>query len=347
MLKTLFRRLLATWQGKLSVLILTTLYGVTSLAPLLAPYDISQQHLQFSFHPPMTLKWFQNALYYRTYVRAKLPSVQYTPTQTYVPIQWWVPCKTYHVLGCIPCSHKLFGGDERYPFFLLGTDNLGRDFFSRLLFGGRISLSIGLVGVLITLWIGCFAGCIAGFLGGWCDFLTMRCVEFLMAIPSLYLLLALRASIGMHFSSSMAYFMIVTILACIGWTKIARVVRGMVAGLKTAAFVQAAQAMGQSTLQIFLKHFIPNLASYLLTAATLCIPSYILYEAALSFLGIGIQEPSTSWGLMLKYSQEDLKVFTLNLWWLLLPGIGISLTIIAFNLLGDALRDSMDPKLHT
>lgn len=323
---------------------LTILCAFLVLAPFLAPYEMTKQHLSFAFHPPMALKWHEGQLCYRTYQRVM--SVRYLPQSNYLPIRWWVPCHKYYLLGCLPCSHKLFGGQDEYPFFLLGTDNLGRDFFSRLLFGGRVSLSIGCLGMLITIVLGCIVGCLAGLLGGWCDVLLMRLVEFLMSIPSLYLLLALRASIGMQLSSMPSYVMMIILLACVGWTKSARVIRGMVLELKMSAFVQSSQAMGQSTLLIVLKHFIPNLASYLLTAMALYVPSYILYEAALSFLGIGIQEPSTSWGLMLKYTQEDLKVFTLNLWWLLLPGFCIALTVISFNLLGDVLRDSMDTTLN-
>lgn len=332
-------------QGCFAIIVLVMLYGLTFFAPLIAPYDTREQHLKLAFHPPMRLCWKNSRLCYYVYEKTNPALAQYSQTSKYCPIKFWVPCKPYKILGLIQIQHRLFSGEADHPCFLLGSDNLGRDCLSRLLWGGRVSLSIGIIGVSITLTIGCFIGCLAGYFGGWIDVFCMRFIEFLMAIPSLYLLLALRASLGSHFNSAETYLMIVTLLACIGWTKIARVVRGIVASLKHRAFVQAAQAMGQNTFCLLKKHFLPNLVSYLLAAATLCIPHYILYEAALSFLGLGIQEPSASWGLMLKYTQEDLKVFTLNFWWLLIPGIGIATTIVAFNLLGDTIRDLVDPNI--
>ena len=173
----------------------------------------------------------------------------------------------------------------------------------------------------------------------------MRAVEFLMAIPGLYLLLALRSTLAPHFESAQMYLLIVVILAFIGWAGTARIIRGLALSLRNRPFVLAAECMGQSTGKILIKHILPNLASYLLVAATLSIPAYILGEAALSFLGLGIQEPSASWGLMLSQAQNDMKVFMLNFWWLLTPGAAIFITVIAFNVLGDVLRDIVDPRM--
>jgi peptide/nickel transport system permease protein len=249
-------------------------------------------------------------------------------------------------MGIFPCRHRLWGPTEGQPFFLLGSDVLGRDVFSRLLFGSRISLGVGWIGVTVTLVMGFTVGGLAGYWGGRWDFLSMRLVEFLMAIPALYLLLALRSSVGVRFDSAHSYMMTVGLLSWIGWASTARVVRGMAVSLAQRSFIAAAQALGQSPLKILYQHFLPNLSSYLLVAATLSIPGYILGEAALSFLGLGIQEPSASWGLMLKQTQEDLKVFMRNFWWLLSPGVAIFLTVMAFNLLGDVLRDAIDPKMR-
>jgi peptide/nickel transport system permease protein len=231
-------------------------------------------------------------------------------------------------------------------FYLLGSDSTGRDVFSRLLYGSRISLTIGLVGIGITLVMGFLIGGLAGYFGGGFDFWAMRLVDFLLAMPTLYLLLALRAALAEKFASSEMYLMIIVILSLIGWAGPARVLRGMSLSLREQPFVTAAEAMGQSTGKILFKHFLPNLAGYLLVAATLSIPSYILGEAALSFLGLGIQEPSASWGLMLTQAQ-DMKVMMLNFWWMLLPGVAIFVTVISFNLIGDALRDIVDPKMKT
>jgi peptide/nickel transport system permease protein len=188
-------------------------------------------------------------------------------------------------------------------------------------------------------------GGVAGYFGGRVDFLAMRGVEFLMAIPGLYLLLALRSTLAPHFDSAQMYLLIVIILAFIGWAGTARIIRGLSLSIRGRQFVLAAEAMGQSTFKILVKHILPNLTSYLLVAATLSIPGYILGEAALSFLGLGIQEPSASWGLMLSHAQNDMKVFMLNFWWLLTPGVAIFVTVIAFNVLGDALRDIVDPRM--
>ena len=216
--------------------------------------------------------------------------------------------------------------------------------FSRLLYGARVSLSIGFVGIAITMVLGFLVGGLAGYFGGAFDFIAMRFVEFLMAIPSLYLLLAMRSALAPHFDSAQMYIMIVIILSALGWAGTARVIRGMSLSLANTQYVQAAKAMGESPVKIIVKHFLPNVLSYLIVAATLSIPAYVLGEAALSFLGLGIQEPSASWGLMLAQAQNDTKVLMLGFWWMLTPGIAIFTTVICFNILGDILRDIADPK---
>ena len=227
---------------------------------------------------------------------------------------------------------------------LLGTDELGRDVFSRLLYGARVSLSIGFIGIGITMVIGFIVGGLSGYFGGAFDFVSMRFIEFLMAVPGLYLLLAMRSALAPHFDSAQMYLMIVIILSFFGWAGTARVIRGMSLSLSKSQYVQAAKAMGESPLKIIIKHFLPNVLSYLIVGATLSIPGYILGEAALSFLGLGIQEPSASWGLMLAQAQNDTKVLMLGFWWLLCPGVAIFAAVLAFNILGDILRDIADPK---
>lgn len=234
----------------------------------------------------------------------------------------------------------------RPRIYLLGSDSTGRDVFSRLLYGSRISLTIGLVGISITTALGFLIGGLSGYFGGRFDFVAMRGVEFLMAIPGLYLLLALRSALApyfVQFGSDAMFLLIVAILSLIGWAGAARVLRGLSLSLSRQQFVLAAESMGQRPLAILCKHILPNLASYLLVAAMLSIPGYILGEAALSFLGLGIQEPAASWGLMLSQTQ-DVKVFYLNFWWLLSPGAAIVVTVMAFNVLGNSLRDIIAPK---
>lgn len=230
--------------------------------------------------------------------------------------------------------------------YLLGSDSTGRDVFSRLLYGSRVSLTIGIIGISITMLLGFLVGGLSGYFGGRFDFFAMRGVEFLMAIPGLYLLLALRSALAPYFvelGSDKMFLLIIVILSLVGWAGAARILRGLSLALSRQQFVLAAESMGQSPLKILFRHILPNLSSYLLVAATLSIPGYILGEAALSFLGLGIQEPATSWGLMLSQAQ-DIKVFYLNFWWLLSPGAAILVTVMAFNILGDNLREIISPK---
>jgi peptide/nickel transport system permease protein len=267
------------------------------------------------------------------------------------PIRWFAKSKPYKLLGFIPMDRKLFQletGDPSARIYVLGSDDTGRDIFSRLLHGSQVSLSIGFIGISITLILGFIVGSLSGYFGGTVDFLSMRLVELLMSIPGLYLLLALRSAlISPDFSPTQVYIVIVVILSVIGWAGTARIIRGMTLSIRNRPFVLAAESMGQSVPLILIKHILPNIASYLLVAATLAIPGYILSEAALSFLGLGISEPSASWGLMLKQSQGNMIVFFMNFWWMLTPGFAIFVTVIAYNVLGDVLRDIVDPKMQT
>ena len=229
---------------------------------------------------------------------------------------------------------------------MLGSDETGRDIFSRLIIGSKVSLSIGVIGISITLVLGFIIGSIAGYYGGKADFLTMRLVELLMSIPSLYLLLALRSVfMDPNLSSLQIYSLIIVILSVIGWAATARIIRGMTLSLRNRSFIKAAESYGVPVWKILIRHILPNIASYLIVAATLSIPGYILAEAALSFLGLGITEPSVSWGLMLKQSQGNMIVFFMNFWWVLIPGLAIFLTAVCYNILGDVLRDIVDPKI--
>lgn len=345
----LFKELLRRPAGLIALLVLALLYSSALLAPFLAPYLPSQQSLEHSFHPPTRLFWKTGQLHGQIYKNIDPSSARYEPVpgQSF-PIKIFAKGYNYHLLGFIPMERHLLLPDTDNPnarLYLLGSDSTGRDVFSRLLYGAQISLSIGLIGIAITMVMGFTVGGLAGYFGGRVDFFAMRCVEFLMAIPALYLLLALRATLAPHFESAQMYLLIVVILALIGWASTARIIRGLALSLRHRPFVLAAESMGQSTTKILFKHILPNLTSYLLVAATLSIPAYILGEAALSFLGLGIQEPSASWGLMLSQAQGDMKVFMLNFWWLLTPGAAIFITVIAFNVLGDALRDIVDPQM--
>ena len=258
------------------------------------------------------------------------------------PIKFFAKSWDYKLLWLFPTNIHLFGTDQPSKLLLFGADRYGRDVFSRILAGSRISMSIGLLAILITFSLGLSIGGAAGYFGGITDEILMRVTEVLMSIPSFYLLISLRAILPTSIPSHMTYLLIVVILSFIGWPGMSRVIRGMVLGLKETEFVQAAVAMGYPSSRVILRHIIPNTATYIIVAATLSIPGYILGEAGLSFLGLGITEPSASWGLMLSQAQS-IKAMT-EAPWLLIPGIFIFIVVMGFNLLGDAVRDALDPR---
>jgi peptide/nickel transport system permease protein len=342
LLKQVFSRPL----GCISATVLLSLYAAAVCANFLAPYSTNEQDLTRTYHPPTQIIWGEGGLRVQAYALVDPTEARYAPIagQSY-PLKLWSRGFEYKILGLFTSDRHLFTvADPGGRVYLLGSDSTGRDVFSRLVFGARVSLFIGLLGISITTIIGFLVGGLSGYFGGRLDFWAMRVVEFMMAMPGLYLLLALRSALAPHFASDQMFFVIVVMLALIGWAGTARVLRGMTLAIRQNQYVMAAESMGQHPLVILRKHVLPNLLSYLLVAATLSIPGYVLGEAALSFLGLGIQEPSASWGLMLSQAQ-DVKVFYLNFWWLLTPGAAIFITVIAYNVLGDVLRDLVDPKL--
>ncbi len=350
--KNLLGQVLRRPMGMAAILVLMGLYGSALFAPFLSPYPISKQSLETPYHPPSGYTFVDGNLHVKLYEKSAVGSATYVEKEgETAALKFFAKGEPYQLFGLIPMERKLFqieSDDASARVYLLGSDDTGRDIFSRLLNGAQISLSIGLIGISITLIIGFIVGALAGYYGGAVDFIAMRFVELLMSVPALYLLLALRSAlISPDFSSAQVFVVIIVILSIIGWAGTARIIRGMTLSIRNRSFVLAAESMGQSVPRILVKHILPNLASYLLVAATLAIPGYILAEAALSFLGLGISEPSASWGLMLKQSQGNMIVFFMNFWWMLTPGIAIFITVIAYNVLGDVLRDVVDPKMKT
>ncbi len=337
-------------RGAAALAVLAAMYAAAIFAPFLAPYSPTRQCLDKSFHPPTGFFFKDGSLWAKVYRNADPSAAKYEPIEGEgLRVKFFTVDKNsdYKIFGTIPFKLRLFGADsdqEDARIFLLGSDSTGRDVFSRMLYGARVSLSIGFIGIAITMVVGFLVGGLSGYFGGAFDFISMRLVEFLMAIPSLYLLLAMRSALAPHFDSAQMYLMIVIILSLFGWASTARVIRGMSLSLAQRQYVLAAKSMGEGPVKIIIKHFLPNVLSYLIVSATLSIPAYILGEAALSFLGLGIQEPSASWGLMLAQAQSDTKVLMLGFWWLLLPGAAIFATVLTFNMLGDVLRDIADPR---
>ncbi len=241
------------------------------------------------------------------------------------------------------CDRHLFGALDSGKINLLGTDEQARDQFSRLLYGGRVSLSIGLLGVAISFPLGMLVGGISGYFGGWVDGILMRGVEVLMTIPSIYLIVALAKVLPDTLSSSDRFILIVLITSLVSWTSLARVIRGEVLSLKQREFVQAARAVGGQPLYIIVRHILPQTATFVIISATLSIPSFIGAESVLSLIGLGIQQPDPSWGNLLSLA-TNASILVFQPWLLWPPAILIILTVLSFNLLGDALRDALDPR---
>jgi peptide/nickel transport system permease protein len=323
--------------------ILVALYAVSLLAGFVAPYDYERMDREGLFHPPtgFTVKGWRLAVK-RYELSAETGKYRAVPGDARA-LRFLVRGDEYRLFFFIPCRIHLFGtGDPKYPVYLAGTDEYGWDVFSRLLYGSQISLSIGLIGILITFCLGMMVGGISGYFGGLPDDIIMRFCELIMSVPALYLIMALRAAFPPSMKSSTVYLLIIVILSFIRWAGTARVLRGMVLSLRERQFVLAARTLGQSDWRIITRHLLPNTFSYVIVAATLSVPYYILGEVTLSFLGVGIQEPQASWGNMLTAAQNT--EYLVHYPWLLAPGAAIFVTVLAFNFLGDGLRDAVDAK---
>ena len=341
-MREFFAKLFQDKFARISFFTLVILYLIILFANFIAPYSSSYSNRDKAYAPPSKVytideKGNFSKPYTYNYIREFEPTLMQTIYKQDRTQKYYLK-----LLPKIEGHRHLFGVQNGGELYLLGTDINGRDVFSRLLFGGRISMTVGFLALLIVFPIGLIYGGISGYFGGIVDTLMMRFAEAVMAIPSFYLLIILAAILPTGMTSVQRFGLIVVILALIGWAGFARVVRGMVLSIKTEDFVSAAKTIGASNLRIILKHILPQTTSYVIIAMTLSIPSYILAESGLSFLGLGIQQPDASWGNMLKEAQEFTNIFYRP--WLLTPGILIFIAVLSFNLLGDVIRDILDPK---
>lgn len=348
---SVFRQLMRDKFALIAFIVLIIIYLSLLFADIIAPYTKDFADRNMSYAPPSKIftinekgKWSLPYTYnYKREFDPESMQVDYKIDRSHKYFLKLLPRgQKYRFLGLIPCSRHLLGVEPSGRFYLLGTDINGRDVFSRILFGGRISMTIGFLALFVLFPIGLLYGGISGYFGGKVDTLMMRFAEAVMSIPSFYLLIILAAILPSNMTSIQRFMLIVVILALIGWAGFARVVRGMVLSIKTQEFVQSAQSIGASRLRIIVKHILPQTTSYVIVAMTLSVPSYILAESGLSFLGLGIQQPDASWGNMLKEAQEYINILYRP--WLLTPGFLIFVAVLSFNLIGDTIRDVLDPK---
>ena len=345
MRRRFFRHKLALVGG----VILIFLYLIAIFAGFVSPYDKIISRTDFGYMAPTRVRIFHEGRFSRPFVygttRERNPVTflwsYSTETTVRYPIKFFVEGDPYKFVGIFDANVHLFGVDEPGMIYLFGADQLGRCTFSRVAYGARISLSIGLVGVALSFIIGSLLGGMSGFLGASVDMIMMRIVEFLESIPGLPLWMALAAAIPLEWPTVRKYFMITVILSFLGWTGLARTVRGKILQIREEDFVMAAKICGSSIYRIITRHMLPNFIGYLIVSLTLSIPGMILGETALSFIGIGLQAPVVSWGVAL---QQASNVRTIAIyWWLLIPSLFVVLTVLCFNAVGDGLRDAADP----
>ena len=331
-------------------MVIVALYVVAVFCEFLAPYTLNHRQVAYAFAPPQRLNFVSDeGVHLRPFVYG-FKGVRHPETlrkfyiedreQRYA-IRLFVRGAPYRFWGLFETDIHLFGVDEGGTLFLLGTDHLGRDLLSRIIYGSRISLTIGLVGVTLSFVFGLVIGVVSGYYGGWIDNLIQRGIEILRSFPSIPLWMALAAALPSSWSPLQIYMGITVVLSFIGWTGLARQVRGKILSLREEDFATAALIVGASRWRIMTRHLLPSFMSHIIVSLTLAVPGMILGETSLSFLGLGLRPPVTSWGVLLKEAQNVQAVAFQP--WLLTPVIFVIITVLAFNFVGDGLRDAADP----
>ena len=337
-----------------SLVVVALLYLVALLAEFIAPIDPELSRARYTYAPPQELNlfhrgadgdlsWRPHVLDYRVRIDPEaMRRVFESDPEKVIDLQLFPRVERYELMGVIPMHHKLFGPVEiDKPVYLFGADRLGRDMFSRTVHGARVSLSIGLLGVFASLVLGVLIGGISGYMGGRVDSLVQRVIDVIRSLPTIPLWLGLAAAVPREWGPLTTYFVITLLLSLIGWTELARVVRGRFLTLKSEDYVTAALLDGCSKLRVILRHMLPAFSSHVIATATLAVPAMILSETALSFLGLGLQAPIVSWGVLLQEAQNIRSVAAAP--WLFIPGVAVVVAVLAMNFLGDGMRDAADP----
>ncbi len=335
--------------GLISALFLLVAYLSLPFAGFIAPYSPNERLEDYIYAPPQGMHFFHEGKFigphvYPTTAEMDLEtfSWKYVPdTDSPAKLKFFCEGSSYKLAGLIPSNTHLFCAPEGATMFLFGADRLGRDVFSRILYGAQLSLTVGLVGITVSFVIGIILGSIAGYFGGFLDWFINRVIEVLRSLPELPLWLALSAAVPSHWGPVAVFFIISIILGILDWPGLARAVRSKFLSLREEEFVKAAEMMGAKPSRVIRKHLLPNFLSHLIASATLSIPAMILGETALSFLGLGLRAPAVSWGVMLNDAQNlaSIEIYP----WTAIPMLPIVIVVLAFNFFGDGLRDAMDP----